>query len=526
MPNTAIHTATGVVSPSKFGYEALFQRQQPLDKSLFSRFILICGLTLIYRVWISQHTPIPLFFDEAYYLSWAQHLDWGYYSKPPMVAWLITLTTSVFGNASWAVKLAAPTLYAASSVLIYLCGLKIAGNRAGFYSALVFLFMPLVAFNSLFITTDAPLLFFWALAWLCFLQALQSNNFVWWLAAGLAGGLGLLSKYTFILLPCAFLLYATMSALGRQLLANPRFWLACTVALACLLPNLYWNYQHDFISFQHTAEISKQAETGFDPIASLGRGLEFFAGQSLVFGLVFFIVLLRCGFQALSNKSASVDDTERLLWSLFLPCFALIGLQAFTARANVNWAAPSYIAASLLVGRALTVATEQQGMVKWWRAGLAFNLVLMLSFYHYAAFTEALGIERKKGSDPFKRVLGWEQLAQTIQPTVNRYPDTPIVGSSRKVLSYFGYYLQPQRFEPLYFDGTAHIGNHYELRYPLRSSEQRELLYIGNWPEQKLRQYFQQVEKLDYQQLDVYSNFSREISVYRVRYLQPESTWP
>ncbi|MBD2858537.1 glycosyltransferase family 39 protein [Spongiibacter sp. KMU-158] len=479
------------------------------------------GLSLCYRIWITAATPIPLFFDEAYYLSWAQHLDWGYYSKPPMVAWLIALTTEFLGNAAWAVKLAAPVLYSMAAILIYLCGLRLTGNVAGMMSGLIFLFMPLVAFNSLFITTDAPLLFFWSLSTYAFLRALESDAWIWWLLAGLAGGFGLLSKYTFVLLPTGFLLWACFSPLGRKLLQNPKFWLACTLAALCLMPNLYWNYQHQFISFQHTAEISKQADSGFNPLAALLRTGEFILGQALVFGPVFFVLISAYLFKK-NQKSHATSAAERLLWSLFLPCFLVIGIQALSARANVNWAAPSYIAASLLAGLILS----KRGFVsRWWRWGMAVNLLLMLSFYHFAAVTDTLGIERKKGNDPFKRVLGWDELAQSIQAVIDQNAELPILGNSRKELSYLGYYLKPQHFEPRYFDGGAHIDNHYELKYALTQQDQGELLYIGNWPQARLESYFEKVEFLSQQTIQVYGNFSRTISVYRVQQLKPEAQW-
>ena len=145
--------------------------------------------------------PITLFYDEAYYLSWAQTPDWGYFSKPPVVAWLIALTTGLFGTAEWAVKLGAPLLYGLSTLLIYGIGHRLLSRESGFFAALIFLLAPLVSFNSLFITTDAPLLFFWSAALYAFVRAQASNGWGWWLLAALCGGLGLLSKYTFILLP-------------------------------------------------------------------------------------------------------------------------------------------------------------------------------------------------------------------------------------------------------------------------------------------------------------------------------------
>ena len=55
---------------------------------------LIGGL-LLFRLVYAAWLPLDLVHDEAYYWDWSRQLDFGYYSKPPMVAWLIRLATSV-----------------------------------------------------------------------------------------------------------------------------------------------------------------------------------------------------------------------------------------------------------------------------------------------------------------------------------------------------------------------------------------------------------------------------------------------
>lgn len=482
-------------------YVVVDGREQTAVFSLPSFIGLTC-LLLVYRLWIIDATPIPIFFDEAYYLSWAQHWQWGYYSKPPVVAWLISLTTSLFGNGTLSVKLASPLLYHVAAVLVYCIALRLFDRRCAFYSGCVFLLMPLVGFNSLFITTDAPLLFFWALSCFAFLNALESRHIYWWLVAGLCAGLGLLSKYTFILLPVTFLIWAAIDNRGQQVLSTPRFWLACTIALLCLLPNLLWNAQHGFVSFQHTAEISHQQRNSFN----LLRLLEFWGGQLLVFGPAMALLLLRR-----LRTGGEFNSSEKWLWSLFVPTFALLSAQALTGRANVNWAAPAYISASIIVGHSV---------IHWqwhrtFRVGLLINVVLMLVFYHYIALTDALGIERKHGNDPFKRVLGWQALAEQFQDDIDRYPDLPLAGNSRKLLSYFGYYLQPHHFTPHYLDNSPeHIDNHYELLYPVKPGE--AYLFITTWNQAKLESHFARVEPIAEKNQRVYSNLVRHARLYRV----------
>ena len=462
-------------------------------------FILFC-----YREWVVLSTPITLFYDEAYYLGWAQTPDWGYYSKPPMVGWLIAVTTAIFGNAEWAVKLGAPLCYSLAAILIYKTAEFLVDSKAAFLSGAIFLFMPLVAFNSLFITTDAPLIFFWCLCFYAFIRARQCNEWQWWLIAGVAGGLGLLSKYTFILLPVTFLLYAAFSPAGRQLLLNPRFWITCVLALSFLLPNLYWNYQHDFISFQHTAEISHQDRNSL----SFARLAEFWGGQLFVFGPVFLIYIVIRGL-----KRQPKSDTEKLLWSLFWPTFIVLSLQAFMARANINWAGPAYIGASLVAGYYLSQIKGYRLII----AGLIINMLFAVSFYHYSTVTDALGIERKRGSDPYKRLLGWPEFVNQFQPWFEQYPDHKLASDSRKLLAYFGYYIAPQDFKGIALSDDSYIEDHYELKYPLSASTEKNFLFITEAKDAtKLRQYFEEVTLLTEQTLAVYSNFSRSARLYKV----------
>ncbi|BBB24783.1 ArnT family glycosyltransferase [Amphritea japonica] len=470
----------------------------------FRWFLALLAVLFVYRGWIVIDSPITLFYDEAYYLGWAQTPDWGYYSKPPMVGWLIALTTSIFGNAEWAVKLAAPVLYSSAAILIYRTADFLAGAKAALAAGAIFLLMPLVGFNSLFITTDAPLIFFWCLCFYAFLQAKTNNSWAWWLLAGVAGGLGLLSKYTFVLLPVTFLLYGAISPVGRQLLLNPRFWMTCLLAISFLLPNLYWNYQHDFISFQHTAEISHQTSSSL----SFTRLIEFWGGQLFVFGPVLLIYMVIRGL-----KRQPRSDTEKLLWSLFWPTFAVLSIQALMARANVNWAGPAYIGASLLTGYYLSQIKGYRILI----IGLLANFLLAVSFYHYAAITDAVGIERKHGTDPYKRLRGWPEFVNQFQPWFDQYPDYKLASDSRKLLAYFGYYISPQDFKGVALSDDSYIEDHYELKYPLSDSKETQFLFVTEEDiEAKLNRYFDDVTLLTEQKLQLYSNFIRTAKLYKV----------
>lgn len=475
--------------------------RSPLPGHLF----LFALAMLVYRLLVIELTPIHLFFDEAYYLSWAQTPDWGYYSKPPMVAWVIALTTSLLGDAEWAVKSGAALLYSLTSLLVADCGRQLFDRKTGALAGYIVLLMPIVSFNSLFITTDAPLLFFWSLAIWLFLRAETSNALGWWLPAGVAGGLGLLSKYTFILLPTSFLLLALITPRGRAILAQRGFWIACAVALLFLLPNLYWNYRHDFISFQHTAEISHQSESRI----SLTRLLEFWLGQAIVLGPLLTISLVA----ALFSRGPARSEGERFAWALFWPTFAVISLQALLARANINWAAPAYIGAALVVAGHLTRVDSK----RWAGAALGFNLLLALVFYHYTVLIGLFGIEPSRHNNPFKRVLGWPELVARLQPGFDQNPELPLASDSRRLLAYFGYYLTPHRYEGYALNRDNHIDDHYELLRSIGENGPGEFLFVSqSLNREGLLKYFSEVELLDSARVDPLRDFSREAKLFKV----------
>lgn len=473
------------------------------DRS-FQFLLFTAALLFVYREWITQSAPIHLFFDEAYYFGWSQSLDWGYYSKPPMVAWLIRITTDLFGSSEWAIKLASPFLYSITSLILFSIGQRLHSTKAGLYAGLLFITMPLVSFNSLFITTDAPLLFFWTLALLLFLKAQESNHWGVWVLAGIVGGLGLLSKYTFILFPAGFLVYAAVSKEGRELLANPRFWVACGIAIVLLLPNLWWNYQHDFISFQHTAEISQQSESNLSFI----RLVEFLGTQLAVVGPVSALMLVASFFMLKTEKHT------KLLWALFTPIFFVICFQALSARANINWGAPAYITGVLLVAILITLRKSQKILT----LAVTVNLLMMIGFYHFTSIQKGLGFEPTTKNNPYSRIQGWYELSEEIAPSLAKYPDLVIASESRKVAAYFGFYRNPKNLNARALDLDNHIKSHYELLYPVSREPEASFLFISERMDEKaLRRYFNQAEHLDYKKVTVMNGLERQVFVTLVK---------
>ena len=151
-------------------------------------------------------SPLNLGPDEAQYWRWAQSFDWGYYSKPPMIAWVIGAVTSVFGDTEWAARLASPFLHTAAALFLFLLGRKMFSPRVGMFASLGYALMPGVILSSGIISTDGILLPFFSAGLLAVWSLRQGANWKTAVGLGAAMGAGFLSKYAMLYFAIGLLL--------------------------------------------------------------------------------------------------------------------------------------------------------------------------------------------------------------------------------------------------------------------------------------------------------------------------------
>ncbi|MGP1275638.1 MAG: glycosyltransferase family 39 protein, partial [Caulobacterales bacterium] len=88
--------------------------------------------------------PSSLYADETQYWVWSRDLDWGYFSKPPLIAWIIAGTTALFGDSDWAIRLAAPILHTATAALLALSARRLFGEAAAAWTFAAWITLPSV----------------------------------------------------------------------------------------------------------------------------------------------------------------------------------------------------------------------------------------------------------------------------------------------------------------------------------------------------------------------------------------------
>ena len=239
---------------------------RPLKETDYQRLTIAVILAVLsLRLCALFLSPLGLHGDEAQYWAWSKDLDWGYFTKPPMIAWVIAATTSVFGDAEWATRLSSAPLHALTSYMLFLTGRKLFDARTGFWAACIYWLMPAVWLSSMIVSTDVALLFFFVTALNAWVH-LRADGPHWGRAfqLGAAIGLGVLAKYAMLFFLPAFLLCVVFDKPTRTALLNAKGILVLALALLIITPNILWNMNNDFATLSHTAEN-----------ANLGRSIPF-----------------------------------------------------------------------------------------------------------------------------------------------------------------------------------------------------------------------------------------------------------
>ena len=470
-------------------------------KENFKTFLLLTILIQIYRFFVLLNAQIDLYVDEAYYWGWSQHLDFGYYSKPPMIAWVIALFTSICGESEICIKLPALILYPITSIFVYLTAKELFDERTAFWSAVAFLTLPAISLGSLIVSTDMVLLLFWSMALYFFIKAINSDKNLYWGLAAVAAGGGLLSKYTMIIFLLGVFCFLALDPRYRRHLKNPKLYLTILVAAIIYFPNLVWNAAHQYISFVHTKQISG-IESGSH--FHIGKMLEFLGAQFVVFGPIFFGVFL----WLLWKRPKSTP--YKLLLCFSAPFLAIITLQAFLSKALANWAAPTYVAATVLVAAYLLYRKKTKLLI----AGIALNILLALGFYHYHAIAQLLGVQLTAKNDPYKRVRGYKELAKKLKPLIQRYPHAHLLFDDRTTMAEMIYYLRPHPFDAVMFNPSHQPKSQYHLFTDLNDHLGEDFLYVTASPINKAAPYFDRAQKIGTIHIPLYPGYERVYHLY------------
>ena len=322
-----------------------------------------CILTLVTMWKVFTASKLGLIFDECYYWEWSLHPQACYFDHPPLSAWLIAAGKSLLGHSELAVRAGA----IAGGMILALAGRELAdslygqaaGNRAGILLTLA----PILAGNSFLMTPDAALIPAWACAVLFVWKGLQSQRplSLWWLAAGFAAGVGMLSKYTMVLFYAGLgVLWIVSPGQRARILAGTA--LAGTVSLVLFLPVLIWNAGHGWVSFTH------QLHHGFrnehESLIQLGNLADYAAFLLVLVSPLLGLFCFLTGIRRMSAKTFCFPGV--FYWTVVI----FFGISAAKAHIEANWPMTAFVTGLVMV------AGDWENYSRAWRkAALALLLV-------------------------------------------------------------------------------------------------------------------------------------------------------
>jgi hypothetical protein len=266
-----------------------------------------------------------------------------------------------------------------------------------------------------------------------------------WLAAAIAATtLGLLAKQTMLAFFPATALFLVLSRSDRATLRHPMTWAWGLSSLTALIPVLWWNAQHDWLTVRHTSE--HFGVGGGNALRNLFNAAEFLGGQAGLASPLIFALIVLVGGACLT----ALPRCDRR--SCYLLCFgalplAGVALLSFTQRVQPNWPAPFYGAAMvLLAGWAAEAVKFQPGVDRyrtWFKPGLALGAVFAFVTCLVPFSIEPLGLAGTK-IDTTARLRGWKQLGEAIgraKASLPRTEDTMIVmATDRSPVSEVAFY--------------------------------------------------------------------------------------
>ncbi len=356
--------------------------------------------------------------DELQVLDDARHLDWGYVPYPPLTPFLGWIELHLFGTSLTGFRFFAALAQCAVMVLAGLIARELGGRRfAMMLAATATACMPFsLIMSSVLMYSSLDFLWWVAVAYLV-LRLINSGDPRWWLAIGVAFGLGLMTRYT-IAIAAAGLFVGIIATPMRRYLATPWPWLGAGVAFLLFLPNLIWQAQHDFIYLDfvqqiHARDIRWHRTAGF--------WIEQFYANAGPLLLPLWVAGL--AFLGLA-KSMKPYRILALVYVIALMLFALSAGRGY-------YMAPAYpmllAAGAVALQNALARMQERSARIlrasSWVLLALAGVGSIALTL-PVAPVNSALWHAARRMHDTFAEQIGWQELAQQVAHIYHALPES------------------------------------------------------------------------------------------------------
>jgi hypothetical protein len=426
--------------------------------------LLILGAAALRLAFLVNDCPLDLAPDEAHYWDWSRNLDWSYYSKGPLVAWMIHAGRALLGE--WSERLVAsqmlavrlPAVLCGSLLLAALYALTVQVHRSERLALAVValaLTLPLVSAGSSIMTIDSPYAACWGWALVVGHHAVFGGRRWAWPLAGLLVGLGILAKYTMVLWLPALGFFLLAAPQYRRLLLRPGPWVAGGVAALCCLPILVWNVQNDWVTYRHVEHLTQVRSpwTWSGPLVYVG------VQGALLLGFWFVAWAVA---MAAHRPGVETDGGKLYLWWMSATVFGVFfAFSVKTGGGEPNWPVTAYISGLVLAAGWLAAQLRSPSLL-WRRAvgvglvsvcviGLVACIVMHRSDLLYPALARLSGPPTEtrptpiRNFDPTARLRGWRTLAAEVDRVRDELAvvgEPVVVGTSWVLPGELGFYCR------------------------------------------------------------------------------------
>lgn len=453
-------------------------------------FFSLVGALTLFHLWYIGADFLDLAPDEAHYWEWSRRLDWSYYSKGPLVAYLIALSTRMGKNTEFFVRF--PTVVISilmSFVTFYLARDMFRSDRAGFYSTLLLSLIPLYAAGAILMTIDPPFVLFWALTIFFFYKVLTTGKSLWWYPAGISLGFGLLSKYTMALLPFLILLYLVISPKDRPWLRRKEPYLAILLASLLFSPVIIWNALHNWVSLRH---VLGQAGAGRGFQVSIKTFSQFLASQAGVVTPLIFLALILA---IIRSGHLGIRERRRghlLLFCTSAPVLVFFLLLSLYTKVQANWAAPAYFTGTLAAvawGENLyqqNPRSAKKGIINTFLTFAISVALLTNAAGHFPSLLPMAGIDLPPKMDPTRRLQGWRELGLEVSRLIEgmeKGAQPFILSDAYQISSELAFYVKGHPWT--YNANLGRRMNQYDFWEDFSSFKGRDAIYV-TWGEGEL----------------------------------------
>jgi dolichol-phosphate mannosyltransferase len=445
-------------------------------------FAIVSFAVLLRLVYIGTAQLIP---DEAYYWNYANHMDLSFFDHPPMVAWLIWLGTSIFGNNEFGVRISAIACGLIAMMYLYALACNLYDKSTGIRAVLLFAVLPFGFFTAALMTPDPPLMAAWAATLYYMERALIADRRGAFLGMGLAFGLGILSKYTLGLLGLAALVFVILDPASRRWLRRPHAYLAAALALLMFSPVIIWNVENGWASIL----FQSQRATGIGNQFSLHL---LFLHMLLMLTPVGLLAAVLALWPGRDHDPSPYASRRQLFVRVFtgVPLAVFFGL-SLLGSPKFHWTAPVWLALLPAMAWMMGLATGNwrnvtNRVAAAWKPTITVCLVLYAVALHYVVLGVP-GIPYKGFTEHYfwrEATPEIEQLAKEIQRQTGQKPI--VVGMSKwsvsAALSFYGNRSDPMdiRARNMFHQSAAA----YDFWYPSEPATKRPILLVGMKPHQ------------------------------------------